>query len=296
VLAHLYFHTKLDDPTKESPTILGNDHCTDPNYCDDDVPVLPYSETKNAFAFVRKCDSDKRVLQIGITNCYTLDRYPDTKATVPATVGELSRLEDLSLKYFTVGSIPSTIGLLTDLYRLRIGLCQKDIFDRAPNGEGLTGAIPTEIGNLSSLRFLNLSNNELTDELPSEIGRLSSLSHIDLDENQMTDPFPSEVSQLSNLKDVNLSGNPLTVIPPEIKTMTGLEILWMSRCSLQGSISGLEFPASIRELNLRPRNQLTGAIPAELKFLKEIDLRDNLLQDDLCKSDKYNGGWCAGYM
>ena len=40
---------------------------------------------------------------------------------------------------------------------------------------GLTGAVPAEIGQLTSLTWLDLGDNQLT-SLPAEIGQLTSLT------------------------------------------------------------------------------------------------------------------------
>ena len=53
------------------------------------------------------------------------------------------------------------------------------------NGVGLTGAIPAEIGQLTSLETLYIQCNRLT-RLPAEIGQLTSLSKLWLDGNRLT--------------------------------------------------------------------------------------------------------------
>ena len=67
---------------------------------------------------------------------------------------------------------------------------------------GLTGAVPAEIGQLTSLRVLNLSDNQLT-SLPAEIGQLTSLEVLDLDDNQLTS-LPAEIGQLTSLTELDL--------------------------------------------------------------------------------------------
>ena len=44
----------------------------------------------------------------------------------------------------------------------------------------MTGTIPTELGNLTSLAILNLSANQLTGEIPAELGRLDKLEELHL--------------------------------------------------------------------------------------------------------------------
>ncbi|KAI2501778.1 hypothetical protein MHU86_12698 [Fragilaria crotonensis] len=67
----------------------------------------------------------------------------------------------------TTGStIPSAIGLLTQLTYL-------DFY-----GNQLTSTIPTEIGRLTRLKALAFYNNSLTSTIPSEIGLLTLLTEL----------------------------------------------------------------------------------------------------------------------
>ena len=56
--------------------------------------------------------------------------------------------------------------------------------------QGLKGAIPAELGSLTGLRSLDLSQNRLTGGIPSELEGLSSLSALFLGENQLTGCLP----------------------------------------------------------------------------------------------------------
>ena len=44
----------------------------------------------------------------------------------------------------------------------------------------MTGEIPTELGSLANLRWLDLRNNQLTGEIPTELGSLANLQGLDL--------------------------------------------------------------------------------------------------------------------
>ena len=92
---------------------------------------------------------------------------------------------------------------------------------------GLTGAVPAEIGQLTSLGKLGLSGNKLT-SVPAEIGQLASLKMLDLSDNQLTSA-PAEIGQLASLQNFDLSGNQLTSVPAEIGQLTSLEWLVIKR-------------------------------------------------------------------
>jgi Leucine-rich repeat (LRR) protein len=69
-------------------------------------------------------------------------------------------------------------------------------------------SIPPEFGNLTKLRKLWLTDNQLT-SLPSEIGRLTKLTELNLCYNQLTS-LPIEIVYLTNLTKLWLNNNQLT--------------------------------------------------------------------------------------
>eukprot|EP00501_MAST-03F_sp_TOSAG23-6_P000940 GSMAST32.ASY1.ANO1.976.1 assembled CDS len=81
----------------------------------------------------------------------------------------------------------------------------------------LSGQIPTEIGQLTNLNWLNLRNNQLSGSIPKEIGLLRNLESLILACNQLTGPIPKEIGQLRKLKVLYLEENELSgEIPEEI--------------------------------------------------------------------------------
>ena len=86
---------------------------------------------------------------------------------------------------------------------------------------GLSGNIPSEIGNLESMEFLWLEDNQLTGPIPSGIGNLEHLKYLILQYIQISGSIPSEIGNLSNLEILKLDNNQLTgFIPDSICNLT----------------------------------------------------------------------------
>ena len=136
---------------------------------------------------------------------------------------------------------------------------------------GLTGAIPPEVGNLARLTTLNLENNNLTGRIPPELGNLVRLRELRVRGNDLTGPIPPELGNLVELREMGLSNNDLTgPIPPELGNLAGLSWLFLSNNDLTGPIP-LELGnlAKLSRLHLS-NNDLTGPIPLELGNLVEL--------------------------
>ena len=81
----------------------------------------------------------------------------------------------------------------------------------------LSGAVPSELGNLSDLRSLVLHWNMLTGRIPPELGGLTNLKLLDLRWNRLTGPIPPELGNLSKLQSLYINDNRLTgPIPSEL--------------------------------------------------------------------------------
>ena len=140
----------------------------------------------------------------------------------------------------------------------------------------LTGAVPAEIWQLTSLELLHLSGNQLT-RVPAEIGQLTSLEALYLHDNQLTS-VPAEIGQLTSLELLGLGDNQLTSVPAEIGQLTSLEELYLHDNKLTSVPAEIWQLTSLTELHLHS-NRLTS-VPAEIGQLTSLEcltLNDNQL-------------------
>ena len=165
------------------------------------------------------------------------------------------------------GTIPSELGNLANLIAL----------DLSRNRLG--GTIPPELGSLPNLRGMFLDRNQLNGTIPSELGDLANLSRLWLFGNQLTGTISPELGGLTNLTWLYLYGNKLNgPIPPELGGLTNLELLYLDGNKLSGPIpTELANLTNLQQLFLHA-NQLSGAIPPELgnlSNLTKLALRNN---------------------
>ncbi len=115
----------------------------------------------------------------------------------------------------TIGNtIPTELGLLTQLQYL-------DFFN-----DSLTGTIPSTLANLMELKFLAFTFNELTGDLPSTMGQMTQLTYLGLHGNRFNSTIPSILGNLIQLTDLRFSFNQFTgTIPSELESLTKLSIL-----------------------------------------------------------------------
>jgi len=138
--------------------------------------------------------------------------------------------------------------------------------------------LPSEIGNLTELTFLNLINNQLT-SLPAEIGKLTELAILYILNNQLTS-LPTEIGNFDSLNVLWLGNNQLTSIPSEIGNLKSLTILYLYDNKLNIVPSEIGNLTALTELNLS-NNQLTR-IPPEIGNLTELNffnIPNNLLTE-----------------
>ena len=175
-----------------------------------------------------------------------------------------------------MGTIPSSIGNLTRLQKIYLGI------------NSLTGNIPAEIGNLGRLKELYMSGNNLDGPIPNTIGNLKNLEKLFLPGNALDGNIPSEIGNLTNLLQLYLNGNQLNGnIPTTLGNLTKVENFALSDNLLNGPIPNeLGNIASVVTLFLND-NQLSGSIPTslgDLGFLSSLSLGHNQLTGNIPSS------------
>ena len=166
------------------------------------------------------------------------------------------RLSDNGL----TGSIPTALGSLATLQWLDLSLNE------------LSGPIPSALESPVNLFFLNLSRNELSGSVPAWLGNMSSLLALYLSGNELTGGIPEELGHL-NLWGLGLSWNDLTVgpIPAWLRNHTNLRWLYLSGSDVTGGIPvWLGNLVNLESLFLNA-NDLTGPIPGALGRLQNVE-------------------------
>jgi hypothetical protein len=117
------------------------------------------------------------------------------------------------------------------------------VYTLDPSGNNLSGIIPPELENLSSLRYLYLGGNELSGSIPPELGSMSTLWYLSLHTNHLSGSIPPELGNLPELTNLRLSGNQLGgEIPAELENLStivpaGLDIGWNALHTDNASLS-----------------------------------------------------------
>ncbi|KAF8028851.1 hypothetical protein BT93_E1501 [Corymbia citriodora subsp. variegata] len=117
-------------------------------------------------------------------------------------------------------------------------------------GNQLTGPIPRELGNISTLLELDVEINQLSGPLPPELGNLSQLCILYLTSNNFTGELPQRFAELTALQGLRLCDNQfMGRIPDFIQNLTNLDILAIQASGLQGPIpSGIALLKNLSDL------------------------------------------------
>lgn len=102
---------------------------------------------------------------------------------------------------------------------------------------GLTGGLDFLIGMPKIFQLWLDENPSLSGTLPTEVGELSTLASFSLTENDLFGPIPSEMGNIGAMRRLWLYKNRLSgAIPPELANMAAIEILRLEENNFSGSM------------------------------------------------------------
>ncbi|XP_058211402.1 receptor-like protein 7 [Rhododendron vialii] len=166
---------------------------------------------------------------------------------------------------FLHGSINSSSSLFNLVHLRRLNLADNDFN---------SSQIPTQIGSLSRLRSLNLSDSFFSGQIPWEISSLSKLAFLDLsryvdrysDDSLLKLEKPSLrdlVQNLTHLKVLNLREvNISSEVPSVFSNRSSLTHLNLESCLLNGEFPTVIFHLpNLQSLNVEKNEDLTGYLP-----------------------------------
>ncbi|CAH1429656.1 unnamed protein product [Lactuca virosa] len=144
---------------------------------------------------------------------------------LPEEFANLTFLQEIDLtRNYIGGSIPASFSQLPLIF-LSIG------------GNRISGSIPEQLANISTLEELVVENNLLGGPLPPQLGRLSRLRRFVASANNFTGTIPVSYGNLTNLEQFRIDGSTLSgSIPDFIGNWKNLTVLDMQGTNMSGPI------------------------------------------------------------
>lgn len=212
------------------------------------VPVQTFSKGLTFTIIGSRDDGTSIELKKTTSNPVTITRSVITSFTGVDVDEELNN-EDLSQKEALIALYDATDGNnwtnntnwcteadLTEWYGIRCDY-YGNIISLDLSNNNLTGQIPEEISQLTSLYYIYLSNNSLSGPIPESFYKLSNLRYCYLYNNKLTGALSPQIGNLSQLEYANISGNQLSgTVPEELKNLTSLISFIFSDNYLSGEL------------------------------------------------------------
>lgn len=140
------------------------------------------------------------------------------------------------------------------------------------NGFALKGVLPSALGNLTTLKEIDLGHNPgLTGPLPRETGNLTSLEILRANHTSLDGPLPASMGNLNKLKELLLYNTYIEgPIPQDWAGMVSLEQFDASGAALKGPLPKNIFTEwkHLSVFKLNDNTALGGPLPVELGQLK----------------------------
>ncbi|WVZ77856.1 hypothetical protein U9M48_025669, partial [Paspalum notatum var. saurae] len=258
-----------------------------------------------------------------LTNLVILDLGENKfSGKIPNSIGQLKRLQELYLDFNNMyGKLPSTLSNCTDLIMINLmnnnftgellkvnfsNLEKLKTLDLARNN--FIGTIVENIYSCIKLTALRLSYNNIHGQLSHGIGNLKSLSFLSLANNNLTNITDALhiLRGLKNLTTLLIGVNFMNEAMPDDDSIDGFEnlrLLAIDGCQLLGTIPLWISKLANLEMLILTGNQLSGPIPTwiyALNYLFYLDISNNnftgkipkeLMNMPMLTSDKTPSNW-----
>ncbi|XP_015169469.1 receptor-like protein 12 [Solanum tuberosum] len=150
---------------------------------------------------------------------------------------------------------------------------------------GFTGHFDASFGNLTRIRVLKLSFNNLNGNVLSTISKLNKLDHLDLSYNDFQGSIPESFGNLTRIRSLDLSMNIFTGnVPSTIGKLNKLHSLSLSSNNFEGLIPNIFSNFSELSFLAFDTNNFTGPLPYSIATLTRLEilyLQNNLLTGPL---------------
>ncbi|XP_077251081.1 putative LRR receptor-like serine/threonine-protein kinase At1g07650 isoform X3 [Tasmannia lanceolata] len=227
------------------------------------------NNTNNATSTLVGCNCN-------ITVCHVVSillQAQNLQGVLPPELVRLRFLHSLDLnRNFLNGTIPPQWGTM-------------QLINVTLLGNRLSGPIPTELGNITTLRSLILDANRFNGSLPKELGKLVNIEKLQISSNEFTGELPDTLANLKNLKDFRIMDNRFTgKIPDFIQNWSKLEKLAIQGSGLQGPIpSGISVLENLYDLRISDINGTSLGFPSLSKMtgMRTLILRNCNLSGEI---------------
>ena len=179
-------------------------------------------------------DEDRRVTHLQVPSKYS-SLY--SFSPLPPSIGQFQSLKSLDFTGCHMANLPEEIGNLTTLRELNLERTR-------------IRSIPPSIGLLKNLERLDMSWSQ-SSSLPEEIGGLSSLRFLYLGCSRLLGSLPHSIGQLQNLEELRLNGTyRLSNIPEEIGGLISLTNLDLSCSKMMHLPEGIGGLVSLKKIDI----------------------------------------------
>jgi Leucine-rich repeat (LRR) protein len=230
------------------------------------------------------CDFTKLV-ELTISMRSTFQGPVTPNLTLPKNIGKLKNLKSLSIEYSGLKKIPVSIGN-TPLEYLKIY-----------GGDFTT--LPASIGNISTLKTLEIAGHKLNrislgslsslenlslfgkfKYIPDSIGNLLSLKTLYIEAEETFTKLTDSIGNCKNLKSLSIKSDKLTELPDSICKLKSLETLYLDTFFLRSLPLSIGKLSELKEVSIK--SEALTVIPTsigKLRKLKSLTLQGSKIKD-----------------